>query len=125
MTDSLSLEALRRGFLERALGVSWLRGRNLCMAFLALTFAKEQPERLQQFLFLSKNLPTRSCTTKVSGSLVLTSCPLAAQGFFHFLWSDYPSFFPPAGISKLYLRERETRGELSISFLSSLETYTF
>lgn len=54
MTDSLSLEALRRGFLERALGVSWLRGRNLCMAFLALTCAKEQPERLQQFLFLSK-----------------------------------------------------------------------
>lgn len=85
MTDSLSLEALRKGFLERALYVSWLQGRNLCMAFLTLPFAKEQPEQLQQFLSLSENLPTKSCTAKVDGSLALPSYPLAVQGSLRFL----------------------------------------
>lgn len=65
----------------------------ICIAFLTLPFAKEQPEQLQQFLSLSENLPMKSCTAKVDGILALPLYLLALQRSLHFLQSDYSFFF--------------------------------
>lgn len=79
----------------------------------------EKPEPLQWFLSRPKNLPRKSCIH----SSQWQPCPGftaydCAGLFLHFLHNDCLSFFPPTGKSKLYLRETETRGAPSTSFLS-------